>query len=697
MLLLLYSCTNNEQNPLLPKAIKIPVIDTLHGKINIDNYAWLTNKDSPEVMKYLKTENQYTDNVMHSAKKLQDELYGEIIGKIKETDLSTPYIFNGFWYYERTEKNKGYPIYCRKEKTLEAKEEIILDVNKMAEGYEYYSIDGWQISPNNEIIAYYQDTIGEMEAYDVYFKSLKTGKLYKDKLANVQGESVVWANDSKILYYVLQDSSNRGYKVFKHELNSGKKDQLIFHEKDSRFNVWMEKSKSGKYIFIASFSSTSSEYWFLNADRPNDDFQLINSREENHLYYKISHNGSKFYIVTNKNAPNFKIVETGISEPQSAHWTDFIPHRVNVHISKFELFKDYLTFFERENGLDKIRIIDLTKETDYYIDFDEPIYNVYSTFLNPEFNTNKLRYVYTSMITPKTIYEYNMETREKSALKQIEIPNYNKNGYVTERLWAKAQDGTAIPISIVYKKGITQNGKNPLLITGYGAYGGTRNNTINFSVERLNLLERGFIYADAHVRGSSYLGEHWYEQGKLLNKKNTFTDFIACTEYLIGEGYTSKGNVVAYGKSAGGLLMGVIANMRPDLYKAVILDYPFIDVVNTMLDSTLTYTTQEYEEWGNPNNKKHFDYMFSYSPYDNIKKQNYPSMLFITGLNDAQVGYWNAAKMVAKLREHKTDNNQLLLKTSILSGHRGKPSRYAQYEESVFIQAFILKTFNIEQ
>ena len=682
-----------QNNTMPPLADKIPRYDTIHNDIRVDNYHWMKDKTSKKTLAYLKAENKYTEKILKSNKDLEEKLYQEILSRIKQTDLTVPYKLRGYWYYTRTVEGKDYVIYCRKKGDLNAAEEILLDENTMAKGHKYYSINDWDISLNNEIIAYFEDITGDFES-TVYFKNLTTGELLDDKLEKVT--SLAWANDNKTIFYTVQDSINRSYKVFKHVLgskdNDQLNDQLVFHEKGERFNVYTFKSKSDQYIFIASSSTTSTEYRFLNADHTDVSFKLIHLREKDHLYY-VSHYEDNFYITSNKDAINFKLLKTNISKPDISNWSEIIPHRENVFLTGVDIFKDYLVVSERENGLLKIRIIKWDDWSDHYLDFDEPTYTTYpSTNLN--FNTTILRYVYSSMITPKSVYEYDMTTREKILLKQTEVlGGYDKSNYVTERLWAEANDGKLIPISLVYKKGIKLNGETPLYITSYGSYGGS--SYAYFSSIRLSLLNRGFIHATAHVRGGSDLGRQWYEDGKMLNKKNTFTDFIACTEHLIKENYTSKGKVVAYGVSAGGLLMGAIANMRPDLYKVIILDAPFVDVINTMLDPTIPLTTEEYEEWGNPNDKEYYDYIKSYSPYNNVKAQEYPNMLFITGINDEQVGCWEPAKMVAKLRKMKTDNNILLLKTDMGSGHSGPSGRYSYYKETAFMYAFIIKLFEI--
>jgi oligopeptidase B len=674
-----------------PDCKKIPKTDTIHGKVLTDNYYWLKDRNNPEVLEYIKAENSYTEEMMKPAKKYQKKLYKEILSRIKQTDMSVPYKLRGYWYYYKTEKGKDYPIYCRKKDSLTNKEEVLLDVNEIIKKHNYYDIDDYEISLNNELMAYYVDKAGNFE-YEIHFKDLKSGTPVSDTLRSVT--SLVWANDNKTLFYSIQDSAtNRSYKVFKHTLGQpGSQDKLIFHEKDSIYDVYLYKSKSEQYIFLSSSSKEQSEFRYLNANTPDKAFKIIHPREKGHLY-DIFHYKDKFYIVSDKDAINYRLMEVRTDSPSIENWKEVIPHREDVMLEDIDIFKDYLVLTENHLGIYKIRIINWITGEDYYIPFEEETYDA-GTYINPDFNTKTLRYMYTSLKIPYSIYEFNMETKKQRLLKRKEVlGGYDPSQYESERLWAVAGDSTKVPISIVYRKGLQKNGKNPVLIEGYGAYGS--NSYPDFLSWRLNLLDRGFIYAIAHVRGGSDLGKQWYYDGKLLNKKNTFTDFIACAEHLIKEGYTSEGLIVAAGGSAGGLLAGAVVNMKPELFKGVILEVPFVDVINTMLDPNLPLTTEEYEEWGNPNEKEYFDYILSYSPYDNIVKQDYPSMLFLTGMTDEQVSYWEPAKMTAKLRDMKTDNNKLLLKVELSSGHWGVSGRYGYYKEIAFEHAFILTLFDI--
>jgi oligopeptidase B len=674
-----------------PDCKKIPKTDTVHGKVLTDNYYWLKDRDNPGVLEYIKAENSYTEEMMKPTRKFQKKLYKEILSRIKQTDMSVPYKLRGYWYYDKTEKGKDYPIYCRKKDSLTNKEEVLLDVNEIIKKHNYYDIDDYEISINNELMAYYVDKIGNFE-YEIHFKDLKSGTPISDTLRSVT--SLVWANDNKTLFYSIQDSTtNRSYKVFKHTLGQPDgQDELIYHEKDSIYDVYLNKSKSEQYIFLNSSSKEQSEVRYLNANTPDKAFKIIHPREKGHLYY-VFHYEDKFYIASDKDAINYRLMEVRTDSPSIENWKEVIPHREDVMLVYIDIFNDYLVLTENHRGIYKIRIKNWITGEDNYIPFEEETYDA-GTYINPDFNTKALRYMYSSLRIPYSIYEYNMETREQRLLKRKEVlGGYDPSQYESERLWAVAGDSTKVPISIVYKKGLQKNGENPVYIEGYGAYGS--NSYPDFLSWRLNLLDRGFIYAIAHVRGGSDLGKQWYYDGKLLKKKNTFTDFIACAEHLIKEGYTSEGLIVAEGSSAGGLLAGAVVNMKPELFKAVILNVPFVDVINTMLDPNMPLTTEEYEEWGNPNEKEYFDYILSYSPYDNIVKQDYPSMLFLTGMTDEQVSYWEPAKMTAKLRDMKTDNNKLLLKVELSSGHWGVSGRYGYYKEIAFEHAFILTQFDI--
>lgn len=686
ILLILNAC-KTEINMKAPLANKIPVELSKYDNTRIDNYYWLNERENPEVIKYLEEENAYFDKMMSGSKKLRESLFNEIIGRIKQSDMSVPYFRNAYYYYVRYEEGKEYPIYCRKKENLEADEEIILNVNEMAEDYAFYQIGSIAVSPDNKMIVYGVDTVGRRN-YTLYFKLLETGEIFNDAIPMTIG-SATWSNDNKTIFYSRKDEVTlRSYRIYKHILGTDPSDdKLIYQEDDDAFYCAVFKTKSDKYIMIVSGSTISTEYRYIHADRPDEEFKIIQARERD-LEYSIEHYNDKFYIVTNLNAKNFRLMETPVDKPEKENWKEIIPHRNDIFLDGIDVFKDYLVVSERRNGLTNIRIIPWDGRQEHFIDFGEEAYLAY-TSINPEFDTEKLRFGYTSLTTPNSIYEYNMNTREKVLLKREEVlGKYNPEDYETRRLYATASDGTEIPVSIVYKKGIRKNGKNPLLLYGYGSYGITIDPS--FSSERLSLIDRGFIYAIAHIRGGQINGRQWYEDGKLLKKMNTFTDFNSCAEYLINEKYTSPEHLYAMGGSAGGLLMGAVINLRPDLYKGIVAAVPFVDVLTTMLDESIPLTTGEYDEWGNPNEKEYYDYILSYSPYDNIKEMNYPNILVTTGLHDSQVQYWEPAKWVAKLRELKTDDNLLLLHTNMDTGHGGASGRYQRYKETARNYAFLL-------
>jgi len=690
--ILTFSFASAGQNPSPPIAKIIPHKTTIHDKERIDNYFWLRERDNPEVIKYLEAENKYTEEMMKSTEGLQETLYNEMKGRIKETDVSVPVKIDDYYYYNRTEKDKQYEIHCRKKGSLDAQEEIILDENTLAEGKDYFSIGVFEVSPDHRLLAYSTDTEGS-EKYIIYIKDMTTGELLKEMIPNTY-YSLEWTNDSKTFFYNTLDDSMRPYKVFRHILGTDPKDDvLIYHEKDEAFYADISKSKSKAYIFITLGSNTTTEVRYLGADRPTEEFKLIYPRQHEMEYY-VEHQGDNFFIVTNDNARNFKLVKAPISDPSKENWVDVIPHSDSVRIDSVDTFMNYLVIYEREDGLKKIRIMNTAKNKTYYVDFPEPAYSYWEGD-NPNYDTNILRFGYTSLVTPNSIFDYNMDTKERELKKRDEIPSgYDPSLYQSERIFAKASDGISIPISLVYKKSIAKEGRNPLLLYGYGSYGVTTEP--EFSISRLSLLDRGFIYAIAHVRGGEEMGRYWYEQGKLLNKKNTFTDFIACAEHLISEKYTSSDKLAINGGSAGGLLMGAVTNMRPDLFDVVVAEVPFVDVMNTMLDPSLPLTVTEYEEWGNPNDKQYYDYMMSYSPYDNIVAKGYPNMLITTSLNDPRVNYWEPTKWTAKLRALKTDKNVLLLKTNMGAGHGGASGRYDYLKEIAFKFAFILNIIKID-
>ena len=669
-----------------PIAKIVPKVNKIHGLERIDNYFWLRDKDNPDVIQYLETENKYTEAMMKNTEELQETLYNEMKGRIKETDVSVPVKIDDYYYYSRTEKDKQYEIHCRKKGNLDAQEGIILDENALAEGHGYFSIGVLEVGTDHRLLAYSTDTDGS-ETYTIYIKDLNNGELLKDVIQNTY-YSLEWANDNKTFFYTTLDDAMRPYKVFRHVLGTDPKDDaLVYHEEDEAFYIDISKSKSKDYIFITTGSNTTTEVRYLGAERPTESLKLIHPRQHEMEYY-VEHQGDNFFIVTNDNAKNFKLVKAPVSNPSKENWVDVIPHSDSVRIDSVEAFKSYLVVYERENGLKKIRIMNVVKNETYYVGFPEPAYSYWEGD-NPNYNTNILRFGYTSLVTPNSVFDYNMDTKDRELKKQYEIPSgYDPSLYQSERIFAKAIDGTLVPISLVYKKGIVREGQNPLLLYGYGSYGITTEP--EFSTSRLSLLDRGFLCAIAHIRGGEEMGRYWYEQGKLLNKKNTFTDFIACAEFLIAEKYTSSDKLAINGGSAGGLLMGAVTNMRPDLFDVVVAEVPFVDVINTMLDPTLPLTVTEYEEWGNPDEKKYYDYMMSYSPYDNVIAKDYPNMLVIASLNDPRVHYWEPTKWVAKLRVLKTDKNLLLLKTNMGAGHGGVSGRYDYLKEVAFKFAFIL-------
>lgn len=686
---LLASC----QTSVTPPDVKqVPKELTIHGDTRIDNYYWLNERENPEVIAYLEAENSYTKAILKPTEKLQASLFAELKGRIKESDESVPYKSNGYFYYNRFETGKEYPIFCRKKETLDAPEEIMLDVNILAEGHSYFQVGGLNVSPDNKLLAYGVDTVSRRK-YTIYVKNLETGELLTESIPNTEGYSV-WANDNKTMYYVKKDDVTlRSYQIHRHELGQPS-DYLVYQENDETFSVFVTKSKSGKFLFIGSSSTLSDEYRFLDADKPNGEFKVIQPREKG-LEYGVSHYGDFFYIRTNLNAQNFKLVKTPVNKTSKENWKDVIAHDENSYFEGVEIFKDFLVAEERRDGLSKIRIIKWSDNSEHYLDFGEEAYSAY-TSVNREFDTEILRYGYSSLTTPSSTIDYNMVTREKTVKKEQEVlGGFDKSNYESKRIFATAQDGKKVAMSIVYRKGIKLDGSNPALIYGYGSYGATMDP--GFSSSRLSLLDRGFVYAIAHVRGSQYYGRQWYEDGKLLNKKNTFTDFNSCAEYLIEQGYTSNEKLFAMGGSAGGLLMGAIVNMRPDLYKGIVAQVPFVDVVTTMLDETIPLTTSEFDEWGNPKDSVYYKYMLSYSPYDQVKAQDYPAMLVTTGLHDSQVQYFEPAKWVAKLRDLKTDKNVLLMHTNMEAGHGGASGRFKALEEIAMEYAFIFQQLGIKE
>jgi oligopeptidase B len=700
ILLLIPAGIDYSQEEKAAEQIKPPVAEkikkelTMHGDTRIDYYYWLRERDNPKVIEYLKAENEYLDSVMKHTEPLQEKLYNEIVGRIKQTDTSVPYLLNGYYYYTRYEEGKEYPVYCRKKGTMEAKEEILLNVNEMAKGHGYYHVTGLAVSSNNNLLAFGVDTVSRRK-YTIYFKNLTTGDILADKIPVTTGQAA-WANDNKTVFYAVKDDTTlRPYKICKHILGTNvSADKEIYDEKDETFEVIAYKSKSKKYIFITSYSTLSTEYRYLDADKPDGEFKIFQPREKD-LLYEVEHFKDKFYIRTNLKAKNFRLMQTPIDKTAKENWTEVIPHRDDVLLEEFAIFNNFLVLNERKNGLTQLRIINWEDNAEHYLDFGEETYVAYIAY-NPEFDTELLRYSYSSLTTPWSTFDYNMKTKEKKLLKQEEVlGDFDAKNYHAERLYATATDGTKVPISLVYRKGLEKNGDNPCLLYGYGSYGYSTDPV--FYSAGLSLLDRGFVYAIAHIRGGQEMGRYWYEDGKLLKKKNTFTDFIACAEHLIAQKYTNPDKLFALGGSAGGLLMGAVVNMRPDLFKGIIAEVPYVDVVTTMLDSSIPLTTSEYDEWGNPANKEYYDYMLSYSPYDNVEAKDYPAMLVTTGLQDSQVQYFEPAKWVAKLRNMKTDHNILLLKTYMEAGHSGVSGRFRQYKETALIFAFMLDQLGIKE
>jgi len=672
-----------------PKAEKIEKKLEIHGDVRVDDYYWLNDRENPKVIDYLNAENAYYDSKTAHTKKFQEDLFHEMKARIKEDDESVPYKKNNYYYITRFEKGKQYPIYARKKGNLNAEEEILFDVNKLAKGHNYYRLAGLSVSPNNELISFGVDTVSRRQ-YTLQFKNLATGEVYPEKIENTTG-SATWACDNKTIFYTQKNPTTlRGEKIFRHVLGTDPSNDVeVYFEEDEAFSTYVYRTKSEKYIIIGSYSTVSTEYRFIKSDDEKAEFKIFQQRERD-LEYSIAHYNKHFYILTNKdNATNFKLMKTLEENTLKENWFDVIEHREEVLLEDISIFKDFLVVEERTNGLNKIRIMSWDDSEDYYLPFEEETYSA-GVYFNPEFDTNVIRYGYNSMTTPSSVIDFNVDTRTKEIKKEQEVlgDKFDKNNYKSERLWATAIDGVKIPISIVHHKNTQLSTNTPILLYGYGSYGHTID--AGFSTTRLSLLDRGFAFAIAHVRGSEYLGRSWYENGKLLNKKNTFTDFIDCSKFLIDKKYTSKEHLYASGGSAGGLLMGAIINLDSTLFHGVLASVPFVDVVTTMLDDSIPLTTGEYDEWGNPNEKEYYEYMKSYSPYDNVKRKKYPNMLITTGLNDSQVQYFEPAKWIAKLRELKIDENILLMHTDMDAGHGGASGRFDALKEVVRDYSFIL-------
>ena len=684
------------KNSAPPIAKRIPHQLEKHGHVRVDDYYWLNNRENPEVIEYLNKENEYYQQATAHTKAFQKSLFEEMKARIKEDDESVPYFYNGYYYITRFEKGKDYPIHSRKKESLHAKEEILFDCNEMAKGHTYFNLAGLSISEDNVWASFGTDTVSRRQ-YTIQIKNLMTGEILPVKLENTTS-GATWASDNQTLFYSRKDEQTlRADKIYKHKLGtSATDDTLVYFEKDETFDVSVYKSKSKKYLIINSSSTLTTEYQTVLSATPDAKFTIFQKRTRG-LEYSMSHFGDHFYIVTNKDkATNFKLMKTPEANTSKENWVDVIPHREDVLLEDIDIFKEFLVVSERADGLNKIRIMPWDGEGEYYLPFGSETYMAYTT-TNLDFDTQILRYSYQSLATPSSVIDFNMKTQEKTILKEHEVlgGTFDKNNYVEERVWATAKDGTKVPISLIYSKGLKKEGLNPTLLYAYGSYGVTMD--CHFSSVRLSLLDRGFIFAIAHIRGGEDLGRPWYESGKLLKKINTFTDFIDCSKFLISEKYTSPRHLYAEGGSAGGLLMGAIVNISPELYHGVIAQVPFVDVVTTMLDETIPLTTGEYDEWGNPNAKKYYEYMLSYSPYDNVVAQDYPNMYISTGLHDSQVQYWEPAKWVAKLRILKTDNNQLYLDTNMEAGHGGASGRFEAIKEIAKEYSFLLDLEGIKK
>ena len=669
--------------PATPVAKKIPHVVELHGERRVDDYFWLRGKTNAAVLAHLKAENKYTDAVMKPTEKLQGALYTEMVARIKEDDASVPYRKGEWFYYSRTEKGKQYSIHCRKRGSLDAKEEITLDLNKLASGHKFLSVGTFTVSDDGNLLAYSLDFTG-FRQYTLFVKDLRTGKPGPEKI--VKTGSVVWAADNRTLFYTIEDEAKRQYRLYRHALG-GKKDELIFEEKDEMFDVSAARSRSQEWLFAGSTSKTTSEVRCLRADQPAGAWRVISPREPDHEY-DVDHHGDKFYIRSNKAGRNFRLVSAPVADPAQKNWVEVIPHRKNVMLTGVDFFKDFYVREEREGGLPQLTLTEFASGRTRRIAFPEPAYDV-SGAENAEWATGKFRYGYESLVSPHSTYDYDLATGQSTLLKRTEVRGgFDPANYTSERVHATASDGTRIPIALVYRRGFARDGRAPLLLDGYGAYGIA--NDVGFSHARLSLLDRGFVFAIAHIRGGGELGKVWHDQGRMMNKKNTFTDFIAAAEFLVAEKFTAKDRLIITGGSAGGLLMGAVTNLRPDLCKAVVTHVPFVDLINTMYDETLPLTVTEFEEWGNPKKKEEYDYLKSYCPYSNLAAKAYPTILVKTSLNDSQVMYWEPAKYVAKLRTLKTDSNPLLLKINLAAGHGGASGRYDYLHETAFDYAFIL-------
>jgi oligopeptidase B len=679
-----------EPLPAPPVAKKVPKTDTIHGDTRVDNYFWLRQKDSPEVRQYLEAENAYTAAFMKPTKPLQEKLYQEMLGRIQQTDASVPAREGGYYYYSRQVEGKQYAIHCRKKGSLDAPEEIILDENELAKGKAYFAVAAFEVSDDGNLLAYSYDLTG-FRQYTLRVKDLRTGQLLADRAAKVT--SVAWAADNKTLFYTTENASKRSDRLIRHPLGR-KHGDLVYEEKDELYDVAVGRTRDKEYLLVGAESKTTTEFRYLKSDQPHGAWQVVLPRQEGHEYH-VSHRHGQWYLRTNKDARNFRLVTAPVATPGPDHWKDLIPARPDVLLEDVDLFENFCVASERSGALPHLRLIDLRSMDSKRITFGEPAYDV-AVDANPEFRTNTLRFRYESPVNPPAVYDYDLTTGERTLRKQVKVlGGYDPSKYATERVIATAPDGVKVPISLVYRKDLKRDGGNPLLLYGYGAYGFTY--PLGFSSKHLSLLDRGVIYAYAHIRGGSDMGRAWYDEGKMMRKRNTFTDFIACADHLVNTRVARREQLAIMGGSAGGLLIGAVLDLRPDLCKAAVLEVPFVDVINTMLDETLPLTSQEFIEWGNPKEKAAYDYMKSYCPYTNVKPTDYPAMLVMTSLNDSQVMYWEPAKYVAKLRATKTDHNPLILRVNMEAGHGGASGRYDALKEDAFIYAFLLTQLGIEK
>jgi oligopeptidase B len=676
--------------PTPPATVKKPHVTKIHGDTLVDNYFWLREKTNPDVIAHLEAENAYAAAMTADTQPLQQQLYNEMLGHVKQTDVNVPYRLGGYYYYSRTEEGKQYPIYARKKGSLDAPEEITLDLNELAKGLKFLSLGAYRVSDDGNLLAYSTDTTGYRQ-YTLVIKDLRTGALLPEKIERV--DTVMWATDNKTIFYVTEDAvTKRSDSFYRHVLGTPAND-LVFHEPDELYDIGAFRTRDKTFIVVESQSKTTSEARYLPANKPAEALRVVVPRTSDHKYF-VDHRGDLFYIRTNDHAKNYRLVTAPDSAPEMKNWKEIIPARTDVKLDDFDLFKDHMAVSELKGGSQTIRTVDLKTGHSTPIAFPEPVYSVFLD-TNPEFDTATLRYRYQSLVTPSSVFDYDMGTHASILLKRFEVPNYDASQFASERIYATAADGTKVPVSLVYKKPLVRDGKRPMLLYAYGSYGSPTWPTFNSN--RLTLLDRGVIYAIAHIRGGGELGEPWREAGRMMVKRNTFTDFTDVAENLVKSKYTSSDRLVIQGGSAGGLLMGAVVNMRPQLFKAVVAQVPFVDVINTMLDASLPLTTSEYLEWGNPNIKKEYDYIKTYSPYDNIAAKAYPAMLVKVSLNDSQVPYWEGTKFVAKLREMKTDSNPLLLKVNMGAGHGGSSGRYDALRETAADQAFMLKQMGISE